>query len=100
MLLARSMMPALSAGDVNLYSPVDHARAFAAVPARLTGMSNLSAIAVSVSAVGLAIEALAVAAMAFWPLRRRLPNPFALQGLGFCIFLGGFLLHAACRFAE
>ena len=41
---------------------------------------------------GFALEALAMLALAFGPLRRRLPfSPFGLAGLGFAMWLAGAL---------
>jgi protein-S-isoprenylcysteine O-methyltransferase Ste14 len=44
--------------------------------------------------VGLGVEGLAVVAMAFWPVRKRLPNPFVVQSAGFGLFVVGLLLYA------
>jgi hypothetical protein len=47
-----------------------------------------------IAIVGLAIEGLAVVAMAFWPIRKRLSNPFVVQAVGFGLFVLGLLLYA------
>jgi hypothetical protein len=46
---------------------------------------------------GLATEFVAVAAMDYWPLRRRLPSPFALMSWGGIAFFVGLAALALAR---
>ena len=64
------------------------------LPVYYTGMALLHFLGVISIASGLAVESLAVGATAYWPLRRRLPNPFVLQSVGLGLLFFGLLLVA------
>ena len=54
----------------------------------------LSKASLVLAIVGLGVEGLAVMAMVFYPIRRRLPNPFVVQSAGFGLFVLGLFFYA------
>ncbi|MEO0514421.1 MAG: hypothetical protein AAF086_03895 [Planctomycetota bacterium] len=52
----------------------------------------LKTIGLGIAVAGLAVEGLAILAMSYYAIRRRLPNPFVLQTLGFFLFATGAVL--------
>ncbi len=52
----------------------------------------------TIAVAGILIEGLGMAAVAFYPVRRRLPiSPFSIMSIGGCCFLGGVLLASAAQ---
>jgi hypothetical protein len=58
-------------------------------------MTLLTAAGITIAMVGLLLETIGIMAMGYWPLRRRLPSPFPVQGAGFIVFVIGLLIAAA-----
>jgi hypothetical protein len=59
-------------------------------------VTALGLLGILITLSGLATEFVAVAAMGYWPLRRRLPSPFALLSWsGIAFYIGVAVLAAA-----